>query len=299
MSAVVFDGKKFVNEREKVLQRRIIKLGFSPKLVNIFFAEDPGSVLYTNLKQQAAERVGIAFHAEEISLKDDYEFILRTISQYSHKKGIHGVMIQKPSKRIVIETVGVGNRGFEAWWSRMVVEIDPKRDVDCLTAVNLDQVYRGDWKIVPATVRAILSILDQTRTILEGRKVVVVGRSAIVGKPLAQVLAQRGAKVSLCGLEGVVAENLGSQMVKVHEPKDLASVAHEADILVSATGTPGIITAKMIKKEAMVIDVGAPVGDVEFAEVKKKASFITPVPGGIGPVTVVSLLENLVDISEI
>jgi methylenetetrahydrofolate dehydrogenase (NADP+)/methenyltetrahydrofolate cyclohydrolase len=334
---MILNGKKFASEREKVLKNRVSRLGFVPKMVSVFFAEDSGSVLYTNLKQATAKRIGIEFHAEKVSVKDDVNEVLDLVRKYSSAKDIHGVMIQKPSKKVFFEQVdtdwaasgmlatmaknlkyfvssqGVG-KGSDEWWRRLTSEISPARDVDCLTQVNLDLVYRGRWKILPATVRAVLSILEHTRTVLvskksealpgkdsagtvlAGKRVVVVGRSEIVGKPLAHVLAQSGFRVVLCGSEGVAAESVGSQMIEVHEPRDLASAVFEAEIVVSATGRPGIITGDIIKRGAVVIDVGSPIGDVDFDSVKLKAGFITPVPGGVGPVTVVSLLENLVEL---
>ncbi|MCH7951192.1 bifunctional 5,10-methylenetetrahydrofolate dehydrogenase/5,10-methenyltetrahydrofolate cyclohydrolase [Patescibacteria group bacterium] len=321
MAAQIFDGKQFASEREKVLQRRISELGFVPKLVSVFFAEDPGSVLYTNLKQKAAQRVGIAFHAEEVSIMDDVDTVLRLIKNHSNDSKVHGLMVQKPAKAIFFEqpdtgwagaglmdtmvknlkyfvTAGRVGVGTDAWWKRLTVEIRPSKDVDCLRRVSLDRVYRGRWRILPATVRAIMGILESVsaRRGLAEKRVVVVGRSEIVGKPLAHVLAQKGAKVTLCASTGVVAKSLGSRLVKEHKPLDLASAVSEADVVISATGKPGIITGEMVKRGAVVVDVGAPVGDVDFDRVKKKASFITPVPGGVGPVTVVSLMENLLDL---
>jgi methylenetetrahydrofolate dehydrogenase (NADP+)/methenyltetrahydrofolate cyclohydrolase len=319
MAAKVFEGKKFASKREEVIKKRISKSGFCPKMVSVFFAEDAGSVLYTNLKQAAAKRVGIDFHAEKVSIRDEIGTLLRLLKKHSEDSSVHGLMIQKPAKQVFFEVVdqkwagpgvfstlaknlkhlisreGMG-KGTDEWWRRLVTEIPIKKDVDCLTPVNLDLVYRARWKIVPATVRAVLSILDMTGLDPVNKRVVVVGRSEIVGKPLAHVLVQEGALVKLCASTGVVAETLGSQLVDMHEPKDLAHAVSEADIVVSATGKPGIITANMIKKGAAVVDVGAPVGDVEFEEVKREASFITPVPGGVGPVTVVSLMENLLDL---
>lgn len=329
MAVIVFDGKRFALKRERMLERRIEKLRVSPKLVSLYFAEDSGSVIYTNLKQAAAKRVGIEFHAEKVSIKDQASSIIRLIKQFASDPGVQGLMIQKPAQKFFYEVSDKGwagpgmistlfknlkylllleekGKGTDVWWRRLVAEISPRKDVDCLNPVNLDLVYRGRWKVLPATVRAVLSIIEVAvtrpvlvaRTGLVGRSAVVVGRSEIVGRPLAHVLAQKGAKVLLSGSTGVVAESRGSQLIEEHRPLNLAEVTKEADIVVSATGEPGIITGDMVKKGVVVIDVGAPDGDVDFDSVERKASFITPVPGGVGPVTVVSLLENLMDIVE-
>jgi len=302
MKAVVFDGRGLASQTETLLKEKIAKLGFTPKLVSLFFKEDPASILYTALKEQAAEQVGVSFHGEEMSVLEPLESLVRKVRKFSKDQHIHGVMVQKPAKKELMEKVDVSKVGFEGWWERLVMEIYPGKDVDCLNPANLDLVYRGRWKIVPATVRAVLTILDYAMTRLDldsrlvDRQVVVVGRSEIVGKPLAYVLAQRGMSISLCGSEGVVSQSLGSQMVEVRKPEDIASAVRVADVVVSATGNPGIITGEMVKEGVIVIDVGSPIGDVEFDSVVKEASFITPVPGGVGPVTVVSLLENLVEL---
>lgn len=298
MSTTVFDGEKFALQRESQVKKAAGELGISAKMVSIFFAQDPMSIVYTNLKQAAAERVGIKFHAEEVGLKDEFESLLRVIRRFSRDPDYNGVMVQKPSKRIVIENIDVGEGGFSEWWRRLVAQINPANDVDCLTQVSLDRVYRGEWTIIPATARAVLSILDQavSKTKLVNKKVLIVGRSELIGKPLAHVLTQRGIQVSMSGSEGVVAESKAGELIEVHEPQDLASVLSQADVIVSATGKPGLVTGDRVKRGVVVIDVGEPQGDVEFSSVSKKASFITPVPGGVGPVTVVSLLENLLDL---
>ena len=312
MGVIVFDGKRFAAEREVLLRKRIAKLGFRPKLASIFFREDPASVLYTKLKGQTAKRIGIDFHGQEVSLAAPVEDVLATIRNLSGEPKVHGILIQKPAAEIAsprseevlsgggtIETVVLNlthslkaglAAGSEEWWRRLTAEISPQKDVDCLTTASLDLVYRGRWKIIPATVRAVLFILEKAEIPLINRQAVVVGRSEIVGKPLAHVLAQRGSTVTLCASTGVVAKSRGDQLIEAHEPLELIEATREADVLVSAAGQPGIITGGMVKKGAVVIDVGAPEGDVEFDSVARKASFITPVPGGVGPVTVVSLL---------
>jgi methylenetetrahydrofolate dehydrogenase (NADP+)/methenyltetrahydrofolate cyclohydrolase len=316
MKTVVFDGKKFAQQREEELRAKISQFDKPPVLVSIYFREDPASVVYTNLKQKAAGRVGIDFRAENVSVRDDIDVLLKNIRNFSQNRRVHGLMIQKPSQAVfeklksqewanagVLLTLvknlayffsrdGAG-KGSDEWWKRLVMEINPNKDVDCLHTVNLERVYRGKWRILPATVRAILSILEYTGVKLAGKKVVVVGRSEIVGKPLAHVLAQRGALVSLCASTGVVAKSQGKQLISVLSHQSLALALEAAEVVVSASGKPNLITGNMLKQGVVVVDVGSPEGDIDFDSVKRKASFITPVPGGVGPVTVVSLMENL------
>lgn len=296
MKSIVFDGRVFVKEKEEILKKKILKLGIKPKVVSVFFAEDPGSILYTNIKQKAAERVGIVFHPEEISLKTPLESILNIVRHYSNDESVDGVMIQKPKLESVSEVDEVGELGFVEWWRRLVDEIKLGKDVDCLNPVNLERVYRGSWKILPAVVRAIVSILEESGIDISDKKVVVVGKSELVGKPLAYVLAQKGARVFLCGSSGLAAKSVGPQLSFEIEPEDLSSVVGKAEILISAVGKPGLIKGQTVRKGVAVIDVGWPIGDVDFESVGEKASFITPVPGGVGPVTVLSLMENLVDL---
>lgn len=341
--ATVFDGKTYAAKLEQNLKLQVRRLKFAPKLIILYFSEDQGSVMYTRLKQQVAERVGIELRAEKLSVHDDVEPILKLVRKHGRDRHIQGVMIQKPAGKTFFEAYdeqwaeagaiktlvknlnyflsweGEG-RGTQAWWKRLTAEIPPHKDVDCLTAVNLDRVYRGKWEIVPATVRAVLSIIEVSLQIKPGSlmtgiipsgsealgrrpfskgsrlRAVVIGRSEIVGRPLAHVLAQRGMEVSLCASSGVVARSSGSQLLDVKSFEEIGNETLKADIVVSASGKPNLITGVMVSQGTVVIDAGSPQGDVDFDKVKEKASFITPVPGGVGPVTVISLLENLIDL---
>lgn len=298
--AVIFDGREFAANRERLLVQRMRASGIAPKMVSVFFREDPASILFTNLKQKVAKRVGIGFHAEELSLSTPLNLVTGVIGRYSENRMVDGVMVQKPVREVTAKSLPVEKLGFDDWWQRITSEINPAKDVDCLTRVNLERVYRGRWRMLPATVRAVLAILEVglAGKSLFGLRMVVVGRSELVGLPLSTVLAQRGAQVSLCGSTGVAAKNIGNEFTETIKPEDLATASRNADVVVSASGKPGLLTGEMVKKGAVVIDVGSPLGDIDFASVSRKARFITPVPGGVGPVTVVSLLENLVDLVE-
>ena len=287
MAAIIFDGREKAREIEAGLRQKVAKMRRPPRIASVVFEEDEASLLYTKLKKQAAVRVGIEFSEEEVGIGDRVESLAHRVRTFSGSGDIDGVMVQKPAKGVWLEHVK--DKGeFADWWRRLVVEIGQGRDVDCLNPVNLARVYTGDWQILPATVAGIVEILrvalperldEQSVTGLSllGVRVAVVGRSEIVGRPLAAVLSQSGAEVELLGRRS-----------------DL-SLVKEAEIVVSATGKPGLIGGGLIREGAVVVDVGSPKGDVVFDRVVKKARFITPVPGGVGPMTVACLLSNLVE----
>ncbi len=288
----IFDGRSFARRRERALLKKLEGVGERYRILSVFFAEDRASQLYTRLKLEAARRVGMSFDRLDLSILDDLEFLREQIRMAGRRDDVDGVLVQKPSKRVWESLVGKhGELGdnFRSWWLRLVSELRVEKDIDCLTEENLSRVYEGNWRILPATVRAVLHVLQEVlgddadytmpveTTPLAGMKATVIGRSRIVGHPLAAVLSSLGAEVT----------NVGSG-----EP-DLASVSREADILVSATGRRGLVKGEMVKRGVIAIDVGSPEGDMEFASVASRARMITPVPNGIGPVTVVSLLENM------
>lgn len=291
-----FDGKKEAQKREKLLRKRVEQFKRPLRMCSIVFEEDAGSQLYTRIKFEAANRVGIEFDRVDLSLRQPIEFIREEVQTVSERLDIDGVMVQKPMRQVWRETMKRYERGmFSAWWREVSSAVNVKKDVDCLHPEMLDKVYLGKWHIVPATVKAVLSILEIALHISEGGlsthttvglplplknlKVAVIGRSEIVGRPLAAILTQKGAKVAL----------VGSQV------EDLGFYTVGADVVVSGTGVPGIITEDIVKPGVILIDVGSPKADVSrgcFGD----AAFITPVPGGVGPMTVVSLLENLVEL---
>ncbi len=316
MTAVLFNGNLFAKEIEKKLKERILSLPSQPQIVSIYFKEDKHSLVYTRLKQATADRIGIQFTAIDRSFLEPFHELQRFIREESHDQRIQGFVIQKPSRQVfadalskpairsgnwlkdlseLVGTLSDENAAYDPWWRKLTFEIDPARDVDCLTNVNLDRVYRGKWTLVPATVRAVLNIIDRAKIFLKGKEAVVIGRSELVGKPLAHVLAQRGFHVKLCGSTGVAMVSEGKQFSGTHGLEELPEAVYGADLVISATGQFHLISGEMVKNGAVVIDVGEPFADVDFEQVCEKASFITPVPGGVGPVTVVSLFENLLD----
>lgn len=291
MSAIIFDGAKFAQKREQNLSTKIQKSRLKLRLCSIVFTDDPASLLYTNLKKQAAVRVGVEFTEELVQISPNPSSLITQIRDFSQREDLTGIMIQKPSKKIWRQVVGQkSDQNYNVWWRQLTQNLPVEKDVDCLHPNNLMAIESGQWRLLPATVKAVISILNyvtrelevlvQTRSFdITGVRAVVVGRSDLVGLPLSQVLKQYQAQVKLYGSD-----------------LDLEVLA-EADLVISATGRKNLIQANMIKPGAVVIDVGAPGADVDPA-VARVASFLTPVPNGVGPVTVVSLLENLYQLAD-
>lgn len=272
---VIFDGKKFAQGKEGVLQqefKRLAKRGHSLRLVSILIGQDPASRLYVSLKEKVANRIGVVFEKQELPEDVEIKELTDFIESQNNDSGVRGIMVQLPLPAT-----------FDNKTMAILRKIAPQKDVDCLTPENLGLLMMGESRVLPATVRGIWEILEKAginRKTIVGKNTCVLGRSDIVGKPLANLLINRGATVTVCH----------------HQTKDLACLIKRADIVISATGSPNLVKGEMVKEGAIVIDVGSPKGDVDFGSVVKKASFITPVPGGVGPMTVVSLLENFLDL---
>ena len=265
MTAKIFDGRKFARKKELELAEKVKRLDKAPKLVSIVVGEDRASHLYVNLKGEAAKRVGIQFKKIEFKVKSEklkVEEIINIINKLNGDDLVTGIMVQMPLPQ------DIRDKTFD-----IVSAIAPEKDVDGLM---------GKSRFLPATVKAVLKILELSVNSyqLSEKRIVIVGRSRIVGRPLAEELARRGAKVT----------------VAHSQTPDLGAVTRTAEILVSAAGKPGLITKDMVKPGAVVIDVGEPKGDVDEG-VRQVASFLTSVPGGVGPVTVACLLENVVECS--
>lgn len=275
---MIIDGKAIAARKREDLRAKIASLPLSaskPKLAIILVGNDPASVLYVNLKKKRAEEVGIGTDLLKFQDTVSAAEITEAISRLNADKNVHGVMVQLPLPRGLHDGVCKDSpcKHCQDVTEKILGTIDPEKDVDGLT---------GKSKYLPATVKAVFTTLDEVSGSsgqVLGKNVTIIGRSREVGKPLIDEMRKRGAIVSV-----------GHTQVE-----DLGKLTREADILVSATGQPGLVTADMVKPGAIVIDVGSPKGDVDFAEVSKVASAITPVPGGIGPLTVVSLLENVVE----
>lgn len=261
--ATIFDGKKFALEKEATLAIRVLGLktrGVYPKLASILVGSDPASQLYVNLKKKAAERIGAEVDIYLIKEKSKLEDLILLIKTLNEDETIQGIMIQMPIP---------GDLGKTR--DEIVDTIKPEKDVDGL---------RSDSHFLHPTSKAVIQVIEEARkeTPLKSSKVVVVGSTGMVGKPLVQELKAENYEVIECN----------------SETSDLKEKTLQADILISVTGVPNIISGEMVSPGTVVIDVGSPKGDIEFSGVSKDAGFISPVPGGVGPVTISCLLENLI-----
>lgn len=271
--AQIIDGKKIAGELEENLKREVERLkkekGLVPGLVSIIVGADPTSHLYVSLKEKVAQRVGFNFE-KKIFADETADFeIKKFIQEKNSDKNIHGIWIQLPLSKLHNEL-------------ELVKSLHPFKDVDCLHPKNKGLLLVGKPLFIPAVVKGVLTLLEKINFELSGKRAVVVGSSPSVGKPLSLMLSHKGATVI---------------MIRSSE-KNLKELTLMADLLISAVGKPRLITADMVKEGVVVIDIGTSdlqgkiVGDVDFEKVKDKASAITPVPGGVGPLTIISLLEN-------
>ena len=273
----LLDGKHLANIRANVLQKQVLNLkkaGIQPQFCVINIGNDPSSKIYLKTKKRRADQIGIKQKLFQLPSTVTQKNLLELIDRLNNEKDVNGIMIQLPvPKQIIL--------------NEALAAIDPDKDVDCLTPANVGRLWQGDHFVEPATAHGILALLDYYHINLKGKNAVIIGRSSIVGKPLAALLLEKDATVSILHLK----------------TKNLTEYTKKADILVSATGEHNLVTADMIKKNAVIIDVGISrfngktVGDVDFEHVAPIASFITPVPGGIGPLTVESLMEQVVQLT--
>lgn len=278
--AKIIDGKavsQFVKDEVKKEVSALGEKGVSVGLAVIIVGNDPASRTYVNNKKKACEATGII--SEEYALPEDttMDELLALIKELNAKKSINGILCQLPLPKHLDEKAVIEN-------------IDPIKDVDAFHAVNTGHIMIGDYLFLPCTPAGIMEMLKYYNIEIEGKECVVIGRSNIVGKPMAMLLLQKNGTVTICH----------------SRTKNLKEVTSRADILVAAVGIPYFVTADMVKDGAVVIDVGMDrnkegklCGDVDFAEVEKKASYITPVPGGVGPMTIATLMKNTVTAAKI
>ncbi|PAF49135.1 bifunctional methylenetetrahydrofolate dehydrogenase/methenyltetrahydrofolate cyclohydrolase [Helicobacter sp. 12S02232-10] len=241
-----------------------------PTLAVILVGEDPASCAYVNMKVKACERCGVVCVAKKLPQEITQEELLKIIKNFNDDFEIDGILVQLPLPKH-IETKSV----LEA--------IDPQKDVDGFHPFNIGRVFAGIDAFKPATPMGVMSLLENYRIPLKGKNVAIIGASNIVGKPLASLMLNAGATVSICHIM----------------TKDVGFFTRNADIVCVGVGKPRLICADMVCEGSVVIDIGINrlengklVGDVDFEAVSKKAAFITPVPGGVGPMTIVSLLQN-------
>lgn len=271
----VLDGQKLSAQILSDLKKQVAGFKTPPHLVIILVGNDPASTKYVQLKRLRATEIGINCQIVPLSVTASQLDIEETVAGFSHNPDVHALMVQLPLPK-----------SFNSY--PVVNSIAPHKDVDGLTALNLGKLFQKDPSaIIPATPLGIIRLLESYQVPLSGSNVVVVGRSPIVGLPLIALLEQRQATVTLCH----------------SQTSSLSDFTRRADIVISATGRPKLITAEMVKKGAAVVDVGSArvegqlVGDVDYFSVAPSCSFITPNPGGVGPMTVACLLENVVKLA--
>lgn len=275
----IIDGKALASEMEAETRDRVAKLaalGRRPGLATIIVGENPASAMYVRIKHSACDRVGIRSQNVHLPEEARIEEIVETIKGLNDRDDVNGILLQLPLP---------GGRDPE----RAMGAIDPEKDVDGFHPINMGALLAGAERLVPCTPKGIIWALERLGVELEGKEAVIVGHSNVVGKPLAAMMLNRNATVTVCHVF----------------TKDLAAHTRNAEVLVVAAGVPGLIRRDMVRPGAYVFDVGInrvgdrTVGDVEFDEVIKVAAAVTPVPGGVGPLTVSMLMSQTADAAEI
>lgn len=269
----IIDGEEISSRVRDEVADEVALMDRTPKLVAVLMSDDPASETYVRMKREAADEVGIGSETVRIDPDASEDELLSTVAELNEDEAVDGILVQLPLPDHVDE-----ERALEA--------VAPEKDVDGFHPFNKGLLLEGRPRFVPATPKGVVRMLREHGVELEGADVVVVGRSDIVGKPLAALLFSRdvNATVTVCH----------------SRTKDLKKHTSTADIVVAAVGVPEFVTADMVSEGVVVVDVGINrvddelVGDVAYEEVSEKASAITPVPGGVGPMTVASLLENTV-----
>lgn len=274
--ATILDGKKLRDKILSGLEQKIRTFENKPKLVVILVGDNPASQIYVNNKKRCAEKIGII--SEVINYSSDIEetTLINKIHELNNDKSVSAILVQLPLPEHISKT-------------NVIEAISPEKDVDGFTSYNYGKLFSGEIpNVYPCTPKGILLLLDEYGIKIEGKHAVVIGRSKIVGRPMSQMLLQRNATVTIC-----------------HSyTKDLKSITKTADILISGVGK-NIIKGEMLKPDCVVVDVGIFKddsgklhGDVDFEASSKIASYISPVPGGVGPMTIASLMLNTVELFE-
>lgn len=272
--AEILDGKKVSQKVKDALKEEtkafFEKYGIRPGLAVVIVGDDPASRVYVNSKKKACEEIG--YYSEEHALsKDTTESELLSLVKKLNGDGkIHGILVQLPLPGHIDE-------------EKIINAISPQKDVDAFHPVNVGKIMIGNFDFLPCTPAGVMELLDEANIDLTGKNCVVIGRSNIVGKPQAMLLLHKNATVTICH----------------SKTKNLKEITKNADVLVAAVGRAKMVTADYVKKGAVVIDVGMNrlenkklAGDVDFDSVKDVASYITPVPGGVGPMTIAMLMKN-------
>ena len=272
--AKIIDGKKIAAETRADIAERAKGFteshGYAPGLAVIIVGEDPASQVYVRNKKKACEDVGFYSQVYEMAAETTMEQLLAKIEELKNDPKIHGILVQLPLPKHLDEKA-------------VIAAIPPEKDVDAFHLLNTGKIMLGEYSFLPCTPAGVMKMLEHEQISVSGKECVVVGRSNIVGKPMAMLLLHANGTVTICH----------------SRTRDLSEVTRRADILVVAIGKADFVTGDMVKEGAVVIDVGMNrredgklTGDVDFSSVEPKVSAITPVPGGVGPMTITMLLEN-------
>ena len=275
MSAYILDGKLLAAQlKERLIEEiKILKDSVRgvPRVFSIVVGHDPAGLSYAASQQKTAQSVGIRYELQHFKADSSQEDVLKLIGELNRYDPVHGIIVNKPLP---------AHMNFKT----IINAIDPRKDIEGMNLMNFGLLLMGEDGILPCTPAAALELLKSSRASLKGKRAVVIGRSEIVGKPVALLLLKEDMTVTICHSKTI----------------DLPLVVQDADVVVAALGKPGFVKGEWIKKGAIVIDVGINqvdgkfVGDVDFTSAREKASYITPVPGGVGPVTSVMLMNNAV-----
>jgi methylenetetrahydrofolate dehydrogenase (NADP+) / methenyltetrahydrofolate cyclohydrolase len=270
---VLIDGKKVSAEVRNRLADEIQELkkktGKTPGLATVLVGDDPASAVYVRNKNKICGELGFQSFEQKLSADTSEEKLLQLVGELNSNKDIHGILVQLPLPDQIDS-------------EKILQAIDPKKDVDGFHPINVGKLVVGNALLTPCTPTGIIELLDRYDIEISGKHAVIIGRSNIVGKPVSMLLLQRNATITICH----------------SRTQNLEEVARSADILVAAVGRANFVTEEMVSEGTVVIDVGINrvdgklTGDVDFEPVSKKASHITPVPGGVGPMTIALLMEN-------
>ena len=275
MKAQRIDGKAIsdqIKEETALEAQELQRQGIIPCLAVVLVGNDPASMVYVNNKKKACEKVGILSRSYELPEDTEEKDLLALVEQLNMDNSVHGVLVQLPLPPQIDE-------------EKVILAVDPKKDVDCFHPLNVGLLHTGQKGFLPCTPAGVLELIERSGHTIEGKRCVVIGRSHNVGKPTAMLLLQKNGTVTICH----------------SKTKDLKGICKEADILVSAVGKLHTVTKDMVKEGAVVIDVdmnrnenGKLCGDVDFDDVCEVAGAVSPVPGGVGLMTVAMLMKNCI-----
>lgn len=278
--AKILDGKLVSQRIKNELKEKVADMkekGVSVGLAVVIVGDDPASRIYVNSKKKACEEIGIYSEEHALPKATSEQELLALVDKLNHDDKIDGILVQLPLPSHIDE-------------KKIINAIDPKKDVDAFHPVNVGKIMIGDFDFLPCTPAGVMELIAESGIEISGKNCVVIGRSNIVGKPQAMLLLHKNGTVTICH----------------SKTKNLKEIVKNADIVVAAVGVPQMVTGDMIKEGAVVIDVGMNrlenrklVGDVNFEECEKKAAAITPVPGGVGPMTIAMLMKNTVKAAEL